>query len=96
LLAWSLKLTDHDYQMAEDLVQDTFVQFLLSRPDLAAIDNLDAYLYIMLRYTRLSQARRASQKLANHLSLVQYYSLELGLRAVDLRADPRVQDELRA
>ncbi|HEY2970880.1 MAG TPA: sigma factor [Pyrinomonadaceae bacterium] len=45
LLVWSLKLTDHDRQMAEDLVHDTFVQFMLSRPNLDTVQNLDAYLY---------------------------------------------------
>ena len=42
-------MTGRDRQKAEDLVHDTFVQFVLSRPDLAAIDNLNAYLYTMLR-----------------------------------------------
>ncbi|HLA12342.1 MAG TPA: hypothetical protein VJ023_17280 [Pyrinomonadaceae bacterium] len=33
LLAWSLKLTAHDRQLAEDLLHDAYVQFTLNRPD---------------------------------------------------------------
>jgi DNA-directed RNA polymerase specialized sigma24 family protein len=44
LLGWALRLTGRDHQRAEDLVHDTFVQFVLSRPDLSAIENLDGYL----------------------------------------------------
>ena len=94
LLVWSLKLTDHDRQMAEDLVHDTFVQFMFSRPDLNAVKNLEGYLYTMLKNTHLSHVRRASQKPQHNLMLVEYDSAEISLRAVDVRAKLQVQEEL--
>jgi DNA-directed RNA polymerase specialized sigma24 family protein len=45
LLAWAIRLTDHDLQQAEDLVHDVFVKFAMTQPDLHRIENLDAYLY---------------------------------------------------
>jgi DNA-directed RNA polymerase specialized sigma24 family protein len=41
LLRWALKLADRDRTLAEDLVQDTFVQFIISKPELRDIDDLD-------------------------------------------------------
>src|SRR5215510_2026770 len=83
LFKWSLRLNGRDQQKAEDLVHDTFVHFVLSRPDLAAIDNLNAYLYTMLRYTRLSQARRASQRLWL-LPIVNWFAINPGLKNRDI------------
>jgi RNA polymerase sigma factor (sigma-70 family) len=95
LLAWSLKLTDNNRELAEDLVQDAFVQFTFARPDLSAIQNVDAYLYGILRHLHLSQVRRATRSRLQPLSIVEYESAELGLRSVDPRAQIQVQDELR-
>jgi DNA-directed RNA polymerase specialized sigma24 family protein len=94
LLAWAMQLTDHDLQQAEDLVHDVFVKFALSQPDLQRIENLDGYLYISLRNTYRSQVRRAGRGLMQQLSLLDYDSVELGLRFVDSRHLIQVQDEL--
>ncbi len=94
LFAWSLKLTDRDRQMAEDLVHDTFVQFMLNRPDLHSVKNLEGYLYAMLKNTHLSQLRRASQKPQHNLALIEYDSAEISLREIDVRARLQVQEEL--
>jgi DNA-directed RNA polymerase specialized sigma24 family protein len=94
LLAWAMQLTDHDLQQAEDLVHDVFVKFALTRPDLQRIDNLDGYLYISLRNTYWSQVRRAGRGSMQQLSLLDYDSVELGLRFVDSRHLIQVQDEL--
>lgn len=61
LAAWALRLCGNDRQHAEDLVQDAFVAFTLSRPDLAGIENLDGYLRGMLRKLQVSRIRRAAQ-----------------------------------
>src|SRR5258708_35680962 len=47
---------------AQDLVHDAFVQFVLLRPDLAAITNLDAYLPGMLLQMHLPRLRRAGRQ----------------------------------
>ena len=95
LLAWSLKLTGHDRQLAEDLLHDTFVQFTLHRPDLTAIHDLEGYLFAMLRNSHLSHVRRAPNVRTTSLSMVEFDSIEVGLRVTDVQDQIKVQDELR-
>ncbi|HEY2974606.1 MAG TPA: RNA polymerase sigma factor [Pyrinomonadaceae bacterium] len=95
LLAWSLKLTAHDRQLAEDLLHDAYVQFTLNRPELGAIHDLDAYLYTMLRNSHVSHLRRALNVRSTSLSMVEFDSLEIGLRVTDVQDQIKVQDELR-
>src|SRR5215813_10466904 len=95
LRAWAAQLTDHDPQQAEDLVHDVFVKFALGQPDLQRIENLDGYLYTALRNTYRTQIRRAGYGSTRQLSLLDYESAELGLRAVDPRRALDVQEELR-
>jgi DNA-directed RNA polymerase specialized sigma24 family protein len=94
LLAWAMQLTDHDLHQAEDLVHDVFVKFALTRPDLQRIENLDGYFYISLRNTYRSQVRRAGRGSMQQVSLLDYDSVELGLRFVESRHLIQVQDEL--
>ncbi|MCI0486139.1 MAG: RNA polymerase sigma factor [Blastocatellia bacterium] len=94
LLDWSLQLTRHDRDEAEDLLHDAFIQFTLGRPDLEAIENLDGYLYAMLRNMRLSRVRRAARGPVALPSLIDYDSAELSLRAADERTRIHVQDEI--
>src|ERR1051325_2747743 len=48
LMNWALTLTHHDRQQAEDLVHDTFVHFMISRPDLAVVES-EGYFCVRLR-----------------------------------------------
>src|SRR5258708_6864982 len=96
LLGWSRKLTNHNQQMAEDLLHDVFVQFTLSRPDLGAIQNVDGYLYRMLRNRHLSSIRRTARAPIDQLSSADYDSAEIRLRSTDPRGQLKVLDELRA
>ncbi len=102
----ALILTKHNQDQAEDLLHDAFVQFSLSHPDLQSIQNLDGYLYRVLRNMRVSQMRRATRlqeatlvlsgtSLENILSLPDHSSLERGLNSVEQKAQEQVQDELR-
>jgi RNA polymerase sigma factor (sigma-70 family) len=95
LRTWALQLTENDRERAEDLVHDAYVQFSLSRPDLKAIRNLDGYLYAMLRNLHLSQVRRSLRIQHRTLSIIDYDSAEIGLRAGDPGQQIRLQDELR-
>lgn len=95
LRAWALQFTENDRERAEDLVHDIYIQLTFTRPDLKAINNLDGYLYAMLRNLHLSQIRRSTRLQHRSLSIVDYDSAELGLRASDLREQIRLQDELR-
>jgi RNA polymerase sigma factor (sigma-70 family) len=101
LLDWAMKLTNQRRAAAEDLVHDAFVQFMLCR--LEGVNNLDGYLYGMLRKMRISQLRRSAQQINKmyHLRIADYDSAEGGLEAV-LRAEShaadsrlQIQDELQ-
>ena len=96
MLGWSLQLTEHDRDLAEDLLHDAFIHFTtLTQPDLKTIRNLDGYLYMMLRNLHISQERRSSRARFQQLSIVEYESAATGLRTIDSRDVIRVQDELR-
>lgn len=95
LRSWAIQLTDGDHELAEDLVHTAYVQFNLTRPELSAIVNLDGYLYRMLRNLHLSQVRRSLRQQHRVLSIIDYDSAEIGLRAADPRQQIRLQDELR-
>ena len=94
LLGWALKLTDHDREQAEDLLHDAYIQFTFSKPDIQSIQNVEGYLYGMLRFMRLSQIRRTNRSSIRPPSIVEYDSAELSLRAFDPQAQIQMQDEL--
>ncbi|HJQ34296.1 MAG TPA: RNA polymerase sigma factor [Pyrinomonadaceae bacterium] len=96
LRASALRLTAGDAARAEDLVHDAFVQFTLARPRLGRVENLDGYLYQMLRNLHLSQLRRARRRGEDAPAVVEFDSAEVALRAyTDPRDSIRVQDGLR-
>src|SRR5688572_16315106 len=95
LSLWARQMTGSDHELAEDLVQDAFVQFTFTRPDLHGIHHLDNYLYGLLRNLHLSQIRRSTRSRLQPLSIVEYESAESGLLGVDVRNQIKVQDELR-
>lgn len=96
LLGWTLSLTNHNQERAEDLVQDAFIQFTLSRPDLDSIHNLEGYLFAIVRNLHLSQIRREARNPIKPLDLIEYDSAEMGLRYLDPRAQAQVRDQLRS
>lgn len=95
MLEWSLHLTGGDRATAEDLLHDLFLVLSLRQPDLGAVSNLEGYLYTMLRNLHLSQLRRATRAGLRQLSIVEFDSAELGLRAADAHARLQAWDELR-
>ena len=92
---WLLQLTDHDYELTEDLLHDAFIQFTFTRPDISTIQNLDGYLYSLTRNLHISQLRRTAHSRFEQLSIIDYDSSEIGMRMIDLRDQIQVQDELR-
>src|SRR5262245_17255262 len=95
LTRWALRLTEGRHHAAEDLVHDAFIQFTLKQPSLAAIENLDDYLFIMLRNLHISQARRASQSPTIHLPISDYDTARMGLRLIDPQRQLQARDDLR-
>ncbi|HLA10598.1 MAG TPA: sigma-70 family RNA polymerase sigma factor, partial [Pyrinomonadaceae bacterium] len=99
LMGWALRLTNHDREQAEDLVHDTFVQFMINRPDLGVVqENIEGYLYGMLRNMHISQVRRALRiretafPIADILSISETASVQTEMRMAGQRV--QVQDEL--
>ncbi len=80
-----------DRAEAEDLVHDAYVLFVLARPDLTAIDNLDAYLFVIVRNLHVSSVRRAARFRSEPLSVLDYDSAELSWHDVHplLRSERR-------
>ena len=96
LLRWALQMTSRNQERAEDLVHDTFINFILSRPDLDAIKNLEGYLYTMLKNMHLSQVRRLVRTENRGFTVVDYDSLAVGLNVANPHARLQARDELRA
>ena len=94
LLERALHLTQGDRQSAEDLVQEAFVQFTFTRPDLDSIEFLEGYLYGMVRNLHLMDLRRATHRRNEPLALVDFDSLDIGLRSRDLSQAIQTKNEL--
>jgi RNA polymerase sigma factor (sigma-70 family) len=95
LVRSALRLTEGQQQAAEDLVHDAFIQFTLKQPNLAAIESLDDYLFVMLRNLHISQARRASQTPTIRLVISDYDTAQMSLRLVDPQRRLQARDDLR-
>jgi RNA polymerase sigma factor (sigma-70 family) len=94
LLKWASQLTGGNAALAQDLVHDAYVQFVLARPDLHRIQSLDRYLYGMLRNLQISYLRRAARTQSSSLLAVEYDSAELSLKHGSRRDELRVLEEL--
>jgi RNA polymerase sigma factor (sigma-70 family) len=95
LRGWASHLSDGDQIRADDLVQEAFIQFTLSGADLAAIRNLDAYLFGLLRIIHLSQLRRSKQRAHILRTILDYDAAVLGLRAADPRGQFITREQLQ-
>ena len=95
LVEWALRLTEGKHSEAEDLVHDLFIQLVRLRPRLHPDpDRVRGYLYTMLRNMHLSKLRRAQRSPICELSVVDYDSLEQGLRSTPERSASAVWTEL--
>ena len=95
LMKWALHLAGNDKQAAEDLLQDAFVQFTFSRPEISGINNVESYIYGILRHLHLSQIRKAANRQWQQFTLLECDSAEIGLRKSNILNDLQVRDELR-
>src|SRR5437660_12768733 len=72
LKQWALRFTERDKELAEDLLHDTFLQFTISKPDLGSIQNLEGYLYVVMRNLHLAQLRRTGRTTLRSLTVVEF------------------------
>lgn len=68
LLKLAQKLTDSDRSLAQDVVHDAFVQFMLSSTDYGSIDNVDHYLHKVVRNVHRTHMRQRSTGRLEQLS----------------------------
>ncbi len=94
LLEKALRMTQGDRVAAEDLVQEAFVQFTFTRPDLDSIKFLEGYLYGLMRNLHLMDLRRATHSRSEPLALIDFDSVEIGLRSRDLSQVMQTKNEL--
>jgi RNA polymerase sigma factor (sigma-70 family) len=95
LLAWALRLTNQQWDAAEDLVQDAFVQWMLARTRLEEIENIEGYLRRMLRNMHVSRISRAAQHLPESaLSVADYDSFRLSWTAIEPPRRMQASEEL--
>ncbi|HEU4506787.1 MAG TPA: RNA polymerase sigma factor [Pyrinomonadaceae bacterium] len=96
LFAFAMRLTERRRDLAEDLVQDAFVQFVLGRTRLEEIQNIDGYLKTMLRFMNISRMNRSAQLLHDEsaLSVADYDSCRLGWTAVEPSRRMQASEEL--
>lgn len=95
LQRWALHLSAGDRAASEDLIQEAFVQFTLNGPDLRAVENLDAYLFGLLRILHLSQLRRSKNRARLLRMVLDYDAAALGLREADPREQLIMREQLR-
>ncbi len=95
ILGWALQLANYERDLAEDLLHDLYIQFVLNSPAVETIENIDGYLYVTLRNLHIAQQRRANRNRLIQLSIVEYDSAVIGLSTIDFRDQLAAQDELR-
>jgi DNA-directed RNA polymerase specialized sigma24 family protein len=95
LLKWAMHFAQGERSIAEDLVQDTFVRFVLYCPEVKDPENAEPLLYTYLKYVHLAHLRRLQRYPHEQLSPVEFDSLEIGLRANPSADLIEMQDELR-
>lgn len=96
LLKWAYQLTRPDRELAKDLVQEAFLHFTLAAGDLLTINNIDKYLYGVVRNAYLSHLRRGSRQHQEQLPALEFEAPKSAPLTVDPRHLIQVQDELRA
>ncbi len=83
LLEWALQLTRYDRPDAEDLVQELYIRFARLETTADHIESAENYLFSILRNLHYARMRRARTGVIDDLSIVDYDSVQRGLRAVD-------------
>jgi DNA-directed RNA polymerase specialized sigma24 family protein len=83
LLGLFLQLTGGDAARAEDLPHNALIQFILPRHNSPLVQNRDGYLYAMLRNVHVSEEWQAATAQHLTLSIADYNSAQITLRAVD-------------
>lgn len=93
---WALQITKHDRELAEDLVQEVYLHFNVTRQNPAAVSSVDNYLYVSLRNSYISYLRKVVRLKSKQLSVIEYDLVDNALLAVDPRQQIQIHERLRA
>ncbi len=96
ILGWAFQITGGDRQKAEDLVHDVFIQFTLTQPNLSEIENLEGYLFSMLRNLMRAELKHKVLGIGKTISIEDYETAEVSLRLLDLDEQLKARQDLRA
>jgi DNA-directed RNA polymerase specialized sigma24 family protein len=80
LLAFARRFVAGDRDLADDLLHDAYVQFVVSRPELTQIADLDAYLTTLIRNLQVSSLRRKANQHHVPVGIEEYDSAERALK----------------
>jgi RNA polymerase sigma factor (sigma-70 family) len=92
---WAVQITGQDYALAEDLLHDAFIQFTHSQPNLENIENLDGYLYGVIRNLHLSHLRKTARRNKYQPSIIEFETARLGLHSANAHDNFQIQEELK-
>lgn len=95
MLTWAKTLTKGDAEMTEDIIQDAYIQFTLNAPPIDEIQNLDGYLYVLLKNLCLANFRRSGRNRLTQLSIFEYDSAEFAFSRLDYRDQENAREELQ-
>ncbi len=95
LAEWAAQIPRNDRAEAADLVHDFYLRITSVTRPIDEIEQLEPYLFLVLRNLYYAKLRRAGRDPLNNLSIVDYDSVEQGLAAVDRREVLFVRDHLR-
>ena len=85
LLEWALQITRNDRTEAEDLVHDFYLRLTRITKSIDEMEQLEHYLFKVLRNLYYSRLRRAGSAAHSDLMIVDYDSVEQGLAVADRR-----------
>jgi DNA-directed RNA polymerase specialized sigma24 family protein len=94
LHAYAIRVVGRDRGRADDLVQDAYIQFTLTRPDLERIASVDGYLRTLIRNLHVSWIRRTTGQRFEHVAIQDYDSAELALTLAPHEHLARVRHDL--
>ena len=95
LMRWALHFCNKDRSAAEDLVQDVFMQMLVSWPAFQTAQEPEKLLYTYLKYSFLLKCRKDRRYSFQTLSAIDFESLHLSLRRETFAHALDLQDGLR-
>ena len=94
LIEWALQLTRRDRTQAEDLVQELFLRFARFNTRPEQIQNIENYLFLVIRNLHYAQLRRAKTSAIDALAIEGDETLERRLRGSNQNELISVRDDL--